>query len=284
VTYRALDIHAHFRTGERKVLAAGNRDADKQFKTDLREVDPVEYYAERNMMAVVFDVDAETASRERMSNDEVIELVGRSDGRLIGFASVDPFKRQAAIRELERVHKLGMKGVKLQPITQAFMLNDREFYPLWDVCQQLGLPLLIHTGTTAIGAGAPGGRGLRLKYGMPVPNIDDVAADFPNLTIIAAHFAWPWHLDLLAVARHKGNVYIDLSGWAPRYIPPEVIRDCNSVIPNKFLFGTDFPLLDPDRWLKEWAELEIKDKVRPMVMYENACRILGVDPSQFSLE
>jgi uncharacterized protein len=284
VTYRALDIHAHFRTGERKVLAAGNKDADKQFKTDLREVDPVEYYAERNMMAVVFDVDAETASRERMSNDEVIELVGRSNGGLIGFASVDPFKRQAAIRELERVAKLGMKGVKLQPITQAFEMNDREFYPLWDACQSLGLPLLVHTGTTAIGAGAPGGRGLRLKYGMPVPYIDDVAADFPNLTIIAAHFSWPWHLDLLAVARHKGNVYVDLSGWAPKYIPAEVLRDCNSVIPNKFLFGTDFPLLDPDRWLREWAELEIKDKVRPMVMYENACRILGVDPSQFSLD
>ena len=284
MTYRALDIHAHFRTGERKVLAAGNKDADKQFKTDLREVDPVEYYAERNLMAVVFDVDAETASRERMSNDEVIELVGRSDGRLIGFASVDPFKRQAAIRELERVVKLGMKGVKLQPITQAFEMNDREFYPLWDACQSLGLPLLVHTGTTAIGAGAPGGRGLRLKYGMPVPYIDDVAADFPNLTIIAAHFSWPWHLDLLAMARHKGNVYVDLSGWAPKYIPPEVLRDCNSVIPNKFLFGTDFPLLDPDRWLREWAELEIKDKVRPMVMYENACRILGVDPALFALE
>ena len=119
---------------------------------------------------------------------------------------------------------------------------------------------------------------------MPVPALDDLAADFPKLTIIAAHFAWPWHLDLLAVARHKGNVYIDLSGWAPKYIPPEVLRDCNSVIPNKFLFGTDFPLLDPDRWLREWAELEIKDKVRPMVMYENACRILGIDPGLFSLE
>jgi predicted TIM-barrel fold metal-dependent hydrolase len=284
VTYRALDIHAHFRTGERKVLAQQNKDADKQFKTDLREVDPVEYYAERNMMAVVFDVDAETASRERMSNDEVVELVGRSDGRFIGFASVDPYKRQAAIREIERVHGLGMKGIKLQPITQAFEMNNPEFYPIWDTCQQLGLPLLIHTGTTAIGAGAPGGRGLKLKYAMPVPALDDLAADFPKLTIIAAHFAWPWHLDLLAVARHKGNVYVDLSGWAPKYIPAEVLRDCNSVIPNKFLFGSDFPLLNPDRWLEEWQGLEIKDKVRPMVMYENACRILGLDPAQFSLE
>ena len=284
MTYRALDIHAHFRTGERKVPAQQNKDAEKLFKTDLREVDPVAYYAERNMMAVMFDVDAETASREKMSNDEVVDLVARSDGRFIGFGSVDPFKRQAAIREIERIHKLGMRGIKLQPITQAFMLNDREFYPVWDACQQLGLPLIIHTGSTAIGAGAPGGRGLHLKYGMPVPAIDDVAADFPKLTIIAAHFAWPWHLDLLAVARHKGNVYIDLSGYAPKYIPAEVLKDCNSVIPDKFLFGTDFPLMNPDRWLSDWKNLEIKDKVRPMVMYENACRILGVDPSQFSLE
>jgi len=267
VTYRALDIHTHFRTGERKVLAEQNKDADKQFKTDLREVDPIAYFAERNMMAVIFDVDAETASRERMNNDEVLELAARSDGRLIPFGSIDPHKRAAAIRELERIHKLGAKGIKLQPITQAFMMNDPEYYPIWDACQGLGLPLIIHMGTTAIGAGAPGGRGLKLKYAMPVPALDDLAADFPNLKIIAAHFAWPWHLDLLAVARHKGN-----------------IKDMNSVIPYKFVFGTDFPLMDPDRWLAEFAEIELKPGVREKVMYGNACKILGLDPTQFSLE
>jgi predicted TIM-barrel fold metal-dependent hydrolase len=284
VTYRALDIHTHFRTGERKIPAQQNKDADKLFKTDLREVDPIAYFAERNMMAVIFDVDAETANREKMNNDEVLELAGRSEGRLIPFASIDPHKRAAAIRELERVHGLGARGIKLQPITQAFMMNDPEYYPIWDACQQLGMPLIIHMGTTAIGAGAPGGRGLKLKYAMPVPALDDLAADFPKLTIVAAHFAWPWHLDMLAVARHKGNVYIDLSGWAPKYIPAEVIKDMNSVMPQKFVFGTDFPLMNPDRWLKEFAEIELKDGVREKVMYENACRILGVDPALFSLE
>ncbi len=284
MTYRALDIHAHFRTGERKVLAEQNKDADKQFKTDLREVDPVAYYAERNMREVIFDVDAETASREKMNNDEVLELAGRSDGRLIPFGSVDPHKRAAAVREVERIHKLGARGIKLQPITQAFALNDPEYYPIWDACQQLGMPLIIHMGTTAIGAGAPGGRGLKLKYAMPVPYLDDLAADFPSLKIIAAHFAWPWHLDMLAIARHKGNVYIDLSGYAPKYIPPEVIKDMNSVIPHKFVFGTDFPLMDPDRWLAEFATFDLKPGVREKVMYGNACKILGVDPALFSLE
>jgi hypothetical protein len=216
-----------------------------------------------------------------MVNDEVAELVARSDGRLIGFASVDPWKGRGAIRELERCKELGFRGVKLQPITQAFALHDRRFYQLWDACQSLGLPMIVHTGTTGIGAGAPGGRGLKLEFGRPVPAIDTVAADFPSLTIIAAHFAWPWHLELMAVARHKGNVYVDLSGWAPRYIPAEVLQYCNSVIPDKFLFGSDFPLLSPDRWLEEFATLDLKDHVRPKVLFENACRILGVDPALF---
>jgi uncharacterized protein len=285
VALRGIDIHAHFRTGERRQqLGQTHVDAEKMFKSgDLRQADPVAFYRERELMAVIFDVDAETASGERISNDEVIDLVGRSDGTLIGFASVDPWKGRAAIRELERCVERGLRGLKVQPITQAFWLNDERFRPLWDACQSLGLPVLIHTGTTAIGAGSPGGRGLRLKYGQPVPALDDLAADYPKLTLIAAHFAWPWHLDLLAVARHKGNVFIDLSGWAPKYIPPEVVRHCNSVMPEKFLFGSDFPLFNPDRWLEEFDRLDLKEEVRPKVMYENACRILGLDPGGFAV-
>jgi uncharacterized protein len=285
VTLRGIDMHAHFRTGERREqLGQTHVDAEKMFKSgDLRQADPVAFYRERELMAVIFDVDAETASGERISNDEIIELVGRSDGALIGFASVDPWKGRGAIRELERCVEGGLRGLKVQPITQAFWLNDERFRPLWDACQSLRLPVLIHTGTTAIGAGSPGGRGLRLKYGQPVPAVDDLAADYPKLTLIAAHFAWPWHLDLLAVARHKGNVFIDLSGWAPKYIPPEVVRHCNSVMPEKFLFGSDFPLFNPDRWLEEFDRLDLKEEVRPKVMYENACRILGLDPGGFAV-
>jgi uncharacterized protein len=214
----------------------------------------------------------------------VAELVGRSGDGLIGFASVDPWKGRAAVRELERCAELGLRGLKVQPITQAFWLNDSRFRPIWEACVSLGFPVIIHTGTTAIGAGAPGGRGLRLKYGHPLPALDDLAADFPKLNLIAAHFAWPWHMDLLAIARHKGNVYIDLSGWAPRYIPAEVLQYANSVMPEKFLFGSDFPLFSPDRWLAEFETLELKDHVRPKIMYENACGILGIDPGRFGGE
>ncbi|HYH92778.1 MAG TPA: amidohydrolase family protein [Candidatus Saccharimonadales bacterium] len=282
MTYRAIDFHAHARTGERRGSGPATADADKLFKTDLRTADPVSFYAERDLMAVVFDVDAESASGERIANDETVELVARSAGRLIGFASVDPWKGRAAVRELERCVEAGLRGLKLQPITQAFAMQDHRFDGLWDACQALGLPVLVHTGTTGIGAGAPGGRGLRLEFGRPVPGLDDVAARYPKLTLVAAHFAWPWHLELLAVARHKGNVYIDLSGWAPRYIPEEVLRYCNSVMPEKFLFGSDFPLLSPDRWLTEFSGLELKDGVREAVLWGNACRILGLDTADFA--
>jgi predicted TIM-barrel fold metal-dependent hydrolase len=281
---RGIDVHAHYRTGERRTqLAPTHADAEKLFGSgDLRTVDPVAYYRERQLMAVVFDVDTETASGERMVNDEVADLVRRSAGTLIGFATVDPWKGRAAVRELERCAELGLRGLKVQPITQEFWLNDERFRPIWRACQSLGFPVLVHMGTTAIGAGSPGGRGFHLKYGRPVPGLDDLAADFPELKLIAAHFGWPWHLELLAVARHKRNVYIDLSGWAPRYIPPEVLQHCNSVMPDKFLFGSDFPLFSPDRWLKEFEALELKDHVRNKVMFENACDLLNVDHSRFS--
>ena len=83
----------------------------------------------------------------------------------------------------------------------------------------------------------------------------------------------------MAVARHASNVLVDLSGWAPRYIPDEVLRYCNSVIPEQFLFGSDYPLLSPDRWFEEFDKLELKDHVRRKVLFENACRVLDLDTS-----
>lgn len=279
--FSAIDIHTHYRTGERRQDQKVVSDAERAFKSDLRAKDPIEYFAARNMMAVVFDVDAETATGQRMSNDEIADLVSRSEGRLIGFASVDPRKGKAAVRELVRAHQLGLRGLKVQPITQEFWLDDPRLRSLWGTCQELGLPVLVHTGTTGIGAGSPGGRGLHLKYGRPIPALDDVAAEFPKLQFIAAHFGWPWYLELLAIARHKANISIDLSGWAPKYIPKEVIQYCNSLIPDQFLFGSDFPLLSPDRWLAEFDQLGLREVVRKKVLYENACRLLDLDTASF---
>lgn len=278
---RAIDMHAHVRTGERVGGGPAYREATKLFGSDHDIADPGTYYRERQMIAVVFDVDTEVSSGERISNDEIGELVDASEGHLIGFCSVDPRKGATAVRELRRCAEAGFRGVKIHPVTGGFHLNNPDFYPVWGACQDLGLPLMVHTGTTGIGAGAPGGRGIKLKYGKVVPDLDDVAADFPDLPIIAAHFGWPWFLEALAVARHKRNVYIDLSGWAPKYLPAEVLQYCNSVIPDKFVFGSDYPLLSPDRWIAEFDQLGLKPEVRSRVLYGNACQLLGIDPDRF---
>ena len=184
---------------------------------------------------------------------------------------------EAAVEEVERaVTDLGLRGLKLHPIHQAFHPNDERFYSLYRKCVDLGVPVLIHTGFAAAGLGMPGGGGLKLKYGAPIPGVDDVAADFPDLTIVMAHPAWPWVEEQIAVALHKPNVYIDLSGWAPRFIPEALVRETNTRLQDKVLFGSDFPYLTPDRWLKGFEGLPIDDEVRPKVLVENARRVLGI--------
>lgn len=274
----AIDVHVHLHTTE---ADAALTDAGNAFRTSghARSTPDtlVEYYRSRGIGAVIFDVDKEVGSGQRIDNGLVAQVARESDGLIIGFASVDPRKGPRALAELERCAEEGLRGFKVQPITQEFQLGDRKYYPLWDFCQEHNWPLMVHTGTTGIGAGSPGGRGLKLAYGRPIPDLDDVAADFPDLNIIAAHFGWPWYLELLAVARHKANVYIDLSGWSPKYIPAEVVQYMNSVIPDKFLFGSDYPLLKPDRWLADFEKLAVKEGMREKVLIGNASRLLGWD-------
>lgn len=269
----AIDVHVHLHTGPKDT---SHSDAKKVFTAGEQAESLLDYYRSRDLAGVIFDVDKETTTGLPIDNGAVAKLAQESEGRFIGFASVDPWKGPAALEELERCVALGLRGLKLQPITQQFDLGDRQFYPLWEFCQARGWPILVHTGTTGIGANSRGGRGLKLKYGHPLPAVDDVAADFPDLTLIAAHFGWPWHMDLLAIARHKANVYVDLSGWAPKYVPAEVVQYMNSVIPDRFLFGSDYPWLTPDRWMKDFEALTVKDEVREKVLRGNAARLFGM--------
>jgi predicted TIM-barrel fold metal-dependent hydrolase len=106
--------------------------------------------------------------------------------------------------------------------------------------------------------------------------LDDVAADFPELQIIMAHPGWPWQDEQLAIAAHKENVYIDLSGWSPKYFPPLLVTYMTKMIPQKFMFGTDYPMLSPKRWLHDFEELNVNSDVRRMVLRENARKLLRI--------
>lgn len=277
-----IDVHVHYQTGERRRQrqAADLAAAQAAFGSGASDGDArtlVDYYRERRLRAIIFDVDASARTGMAISNDEVAEAVASAPDILLGFCSVDPFGGRRSVREVERcARELGMRGAKFQPITQEFEPNDTRVYPIYEACQDLGLIVTFHTGTTAIGQGKPGGGGLKLKYARPIPHLDDVAADFPRMRIIGAHPSWPWENEMLAIARQKDNVFIDLSGWAPKYFPQSVVQHADTLLKDKCLFGSDYPLLDPDRWLREFADLPIRDEVRPKILWRNAARLLGL--------
>ena len=133
-----------------------------------------------------------------------------------------------------------MRGLKLHPPLQEFSPDDRIAYPLYEVFAEARLPVLFHTGHSGIGTGMPGGGGVRLKYGNPML-IDDVAVDFPDMPIILAHPSFPWQDEAISVCLHKPTVYIDLSGWSPKYFSPTLIQYANTLLKHKVLFGTRLP-------------------------------------------
>jgi hypothetical protein len=276
---RAIDIHVHVPDPPGHPAALEKERMAAYFKAGQIIQTPeamAEMYEALDIFGVIFSIDAETASGiPYVGNDWVANVVRTYPERFLGFASVDPWKGALAVQELERsVTELGLRGLKLMPITQAFFPNDTRFYPLWEKCAELGIPALFHTGQTGVGAGSPGGAGLKLKYSQPIPYLDDVAADFPELTIIMAHPAVPWQEEQLSVALHKANVYIDLSGWSPKYFRPMLIQYATTLLQDKVLFGSDYPALQPDRWLRDFEALEMKEAVRQKILLENARKLL----------
>ena len=236
------------------------------------------HYRERNIAAVIFPVDAERETGfRRYSNEDVARICADNDDILIPFASVDPHKGRAGAREVRRlVRDFGVRGFKFHPTMQGFYPNDRDTaYTVYEAIADEGAIALFHSGQTGVGSGMRGGMGMRLKYSNPM-HVDDVAVDFPDLRIVLAHPSFPWTEEGLAVAQHKPNVYIDMSGWSPRYFPEIFVRYANSILRHKMLFGSDWPAITPDRWLADFAAAPFKDEVRPLILRENALRLLGV--------
>ena len=279
----AIDVHVHVHADSHGHLALDdelNAAAAKYFKGDPYDPTVPEIaadYRDKKMAAVIFTVDAEAATGHMtLSNEEIAEAAAEHPDVLIPFGSIDPHRGVAGIRAARRlVEQHGVRGFKFHPSLMDFLPNDRAVYPLYEELQNLGVPALFHTGQTGIGAGLPGGRGIKLHYSDPML-LDDVAADFPGLTVIMAHPSVPWQDAAISVATHKANVYIDLSGWSPKYFPPQLVRAANGLLKRKVLFGSDYPLLRPERWIKDFEQLEIKDDVRPLVMKDNAIRALDL--------
>jgi predicted TIM-barrel fold metal-dependent hydrolase len=275
-TLTAIDVHVHLEhTGDATAADA----AAKQYFGAGAQADwtaLADYYRSRKMACVVFTVDERITGRPQVSNDAVAEFAAKNADIAIPFASLDPNRGADAVREAKRLVSEGLvRGLKLHPPLQQFFPNDRIAYPLYEVFAEARLPVLFHTGHSGIGTGMRGGGGIRLKYGHPMP-IDDVAVDFPDLPIIMAHPSFPWQDEAISVCLHKAQVYIDLSGWSPKYFSPTLIQYANTLLKTKVLFGSDYPLLTPDRWMADFEKIGIKDEVRPLILKENAMRLFGL--------
>ena len=280
----AIDMHVHIEAdgrGNFDMSEAFRNAAQSHFGTSHEPVsiaDVAEHYRRLNIAAVVFTVDHEsTTDHPALSNRLIAEQAAEHADVLIPFASIDPARGSDALREARiLVEEYGVKGFKFHPNLQSFFPNDQTAYPLYEVIQELGVPAIFHTGQSGIGSGLRGSGGIRLKYSNPIV-LDDVAVDFPDLKIILAHPSFPWQDEALAVAARHTNVYIDLSGWSPKYFPQSLVQYANTLLKNKVLFGSDFPLLPPERWIADFDNLDIKPDVRPLIMKENAIRLLQLD-------
>jgi predicted TIM-barrel fold metal-dependent hydrolase len=273
----AIDTHVHIEseaTGN-----AADEAARKYFGNagvSYSRKDMADYYRSRKIGCVVFSVDERLTGRPQVPNEVVADFAAENSDIMMAFASVDPTRGAEAVNEAKRLIKTGgFRGFKLHPPLQLFHANDKIAYPFYEVLNEAKLPVVIHTGHSGIGTGMPGGGGVRLKYGNPM-DIDDVAVDFPDMPIIMAHPSFPWQDEAISVCLHKPQVYIDLSGWSPKYFSPTLIQYANTLLKKKMLFGSDYPLLTPDRWLADFATIAIKDEVRPLILKENAKRLFGM--------
>lgn len=279
----AIDIHTHAEVSCRQEAdpywTPYEEAAGKYFKVGKRPTiaETIAHYRQHRIGLVMFTVDTETQiGNRRIPNDEIAEAARDNADIMIAFASIDPHKGRLGAREAEELIKGGIvKGFKFHPTCQGFYPNDRMAYQLYEVIAHHKLPAIFHTGHSGIGTGMRGGGGMRLKYSQPI-HIDDVAVDFPDMTIVLAHPSWPWTDEALSMALHKPNIYIDLSGWMPKYFPPQIVQYANGQLRSKMLFGSDFPLIAPERWLAQFTEVGFKPEVHDLILKKNAMRVLGL--------
>ena len=279
---RIIDLHCYTNTQpwidcQGPYVAALAEYWDRHW-TAKEEDEVIEEFATAGIDAVLVALDLETTvATPPCSNDYVTGMWKRHPDRIIqAWGAVDPFKGEIAMREATHaIRYLGMLGFHFHPIMGHFSVDDRQFYPLWETIAGLNVPVMIDVGTTGMGAGMPGGMGARIRHAHPAA-IDELAADFPSLTIIAAHPGWPWVDEMTAVVLHKGNVYWEMSGWAPKYFPAQLKIDMRSRLQDKVMFGSDYPSLPYERIFREWDELGYKPEIMEKIYHGNAERVLGL--------
>ncbi len=278
----SIDIHVHPWTREFMLKNAPIVKACKFFRLDTdrlpRSTDELLEEMARSDVerAVILGQDTHATRNPSfkhytMKNEVLSEIATKSQGRLIPFAGVDPNSGTEAVRELKRaITRLGFKGLKIHSSANSVYPNDRKkMYALYEICEERGAPVLFHTGTTGLGD-------CEIKFSKP-EYLDEVCQRFPDLKVVMAHFGWPWSDVAIALALRHPNVFLDVSGWRPRYIPQDVLPYLNGILQDRFLFGTDYPMMRQEEWMDDF-EANLKPKLKPGVAEKllkgNAKRLL----------
>ena len=205
-----------------------------------------------------------------IDNDEVASFVRQHPTRLAGVASVNLARPMDAVRELRRcVRELGFVGLRIVPWLWDFPPTDRRYYPLFAECIELGIPFCTQVGHT--GPLAPS------ETGRPIPYIDQVALEFPELRIVAGHIGYPWTQEMIAVATKHENVYIDTSAYTARRYPPELVEYMRGHGRMKVMFGTNYPMITPAKALEDLDDLELDDEVKALFLGGNAMRVFDLE-------
>jgi predicted TIM-barrel fold metal-dependent hydrolase len=205
-----------------------------------------------------------------ITNDEVAAFAARSDGRLRGVAGADLTRPVAAVRELRRaVQELDFVALRIIPWLWQLPPTDRLYYPLYTACAELGVPFCTQVGHT--GPLRPS------ETGRPIPYIDQVALDFPELTIVCGHIGYPWTTEMIAVADKHENVYIDTSAYTARRYPPELVAYLRGRGRRKVLFGSNYPMIEPSRALEHLDELDLDQETAELFLSGNARRVFRLD-------
>jgi len=220
--------------------------------------------------------DNESTFGTKIPNEKLAEFCQRAPKRLIGLAGVDPHKGMTAVRELEHAVKgLGLAGLNLPPFLQRLYPTDRRYYPLYAKCIELDVPVVLHVGINFF-------QEATMKHSHPM-HLDEVATDFPELKIVATHGGWPWVAEMMAVAWKHPNVYIDIASQNPKYLGMPtmgwgpLLQLGNTLLQDRVLFATRFPMLSYDRVLEEFRQLPLKDDVKEKWLWKNAVNLLRLE-------
>jgi len=204
-----------------------------------------------------------------IDNDEVAALVEQHPDRLVGIASADISRPMAGVRELRRaVRELGFRGLRLLPWMWGLPPDDRRYYPFYAECIELGIPFCLQVGHT--------GPLMSSEPGRPIPYLEHVALEFPELVIVAGHIGPPWTQEIISLATKFPNVYIDTSAYKASRYPPDFVEFLRGRGAKKVLFGSNYPMITPAQCLQDLDALALADEAEERFLRGNARRVFGL--------